>query len=52
MKDFTWTFNSSIYAGVSYGEGVSFLGMGESMQAQYMAGVTVNLNGSTQTQKQ
>lgn len=52
VKDFSWTFDSSIYAGISYGEGFEFLGMGMNMQAQYMSGVTVSLNGSTETQTQ
>ncbi len=50
LKEFSWTFDSSVYMGISYGEDVDFLGMGFDTQAEYMAGVTINLSGNTQTE--
>jgi len=52
VKEFRWTFNSSIYVGVSCGFGVSVFGVGAEMQGQFMLGVTLSLEGDTQTQQQ
>ncbi len=48
-SEFGWTFDASIYAGVSWGEGVEIFGFGEGTQGKFMAGFTVALAGNSQT---
>jgi hypothetical protein len=47
--ELTWTFDTSVYAGVSWGEGLELFGMGEDLQAKFMRGFTLSLSGSSRT---
>jgi len=51
VSQFSWTFDADIYAGVSFGEGVSFLGMGEKMTGKFLTGCTISLDGDTESKK-
>jgi hypothetical protein len=45
----SWTFDLSVYAGVSVGEGISIFGLGEEFQSKFLAGVDYS-HESTQSE--
>lgn len=46
FKEHGWNFNSSAYAGVSVGVGVSFFGIGEKMTSEFLAGGSYSMQSN------
>jgi hypothetical protein len=49
FEENSWSFDTSVYAGISTGEGFNVFGMGESFQYKFMAGFTMSTQSSTTT---
>lgn len=52
VTETSWTFNASVYAGMSFNFEFDMFGIGEGLEGSMLYGMTVSLTGTTQTTEQ